>query len=112
MRQRLDDAELFGVRIWNRWKLKSMTLSLTANLTLLADAPPLINLDPTAARDVTLPAFDGDKVFLINHMGTGAFDLTIKNASAVTVGTISQNEAGLVIMTPTAAYLRLVGTST
>jgi hypothetical protein len=112
MRQRLDDAEIFGMRVYSKLRFKAMTLTLTGNITIDADSPPILNIDPGGAiRTITLPATEDGLIFIINHIG-GAFDITINNASASGIGTISQNEAGVVLMVGTVAYLRLVGTST
>jgi hypothetical protein len=113
MRQRLDDAELFGARIWTKFKMKSLVLTLTGAITIDADSPPLISLDPGGAtRVVTLPAVEDGLIFVINNTADAAEDLTINNAAAATIGTISQNEAGVVLMVGGVAYLRLVGTTT
>lgn len=113
MRQRLDDAELFGARIWTKLKLKALTQTLAGAFTVDADSPPVLNLDPGGAtRVVTLPAVEEGLIFLINNTADAAEDLTINNPAAATIGTVSQNEAGLAICVGGVWYLRLVGTST
>lgn len=113
MRQRLDNAELFGARIWSQLKLKALTLALTAAFTVDADSPPVLNLDPNGAtKVVTLPPVEEGLVFLINNTADAAEDLTINNPAAATIGTVSQNEMGLAICLGGVWYVRLVGTST
>lgn len=113
MRQRFDDAIFFGAHFWTKLKLKALTLTLGAAFTIDADAPPVINLDPGGAgRNVTLPTEEEGLCFLINNIADAAEDLTIKNPATTTIGTVSQNEAGLAICAGGVWYLRLVGTTT
>lgn len=113
MRERFDDASAFGLEIFNRLKLRALTLTLAAAFVIDADAPTLINLDPGGAtRTVDLPTPEEGLIFLINNIADAAEDLTIRNAAAATIGTISQNEAGLAICVGGIWYLRLVGTTT
>lgn len=113
MRQRLDDAEAMGLRIWQRFKLKVLTMTLAGAITIDADSPPLINLDAGGAgRNVTLPTEEEGLVFLINNISDAAEDLTVKNPATTTIGTVSQNEAGIAFCAGGVWYLRLVGTTT
>ena len=112
-RNRHDDADLFGVFIYNRLKLKALTLTLGAAMTVDGDSPPVLNLDPGGAtRVITLPAVEEGLVFFINNIADAAEDLTINNPAAATIGTISQNEMGLAICLGGVWYVRLVGTTT
>jgi hypothetical protein len=112
-RQRLDDAAAFGFDIYNRLKIRALTLTLAAHLTVDADGPPVLNLDPGGAgRNVTLPTEDEGLVFFINNIADAAEDLTVKNPAASTLGTVSQNEMGVAFCLGGVWYLRLVGTTT
>lgn len=113
MRNNLDDAELFNPIIAVGLKLRTMTKVLAGAFSIPADAPPLINLDPDGStRVITLPTEEEGLMFLINNWAGGAEDLTINNPAAGTIGTISQNEAGLALCAGGIWYLRLVGTTT
>jgi len=94
-------------------KLQVLTQTLAAAMTIDRDSPPMINLDPGGAgRNVTLPTEEDGLVFLINNIADAAEDITVKNPATTTIGTISQNEAGLAICAGGVWYLRLVGTTT
>ena len=114
MRQRLDDAQVFGMTVYNKLRLKDLTIaSMTANVQLTADSPTLINLDPTAARDLLLPPVGaGPLTFIINHLSTGAFDVSVKDSAGVLVGTLSQGEAGIAFITNGKTFFRLFGANT
>lgn len=113
MRQRADDLQAFGLTIWSKEKRKVLTLTLGAAFVIDADSPPIINLDPGGAgRNVTLPTEEEGLCFLINNIADAAEDLTVKNPATTTIGTISQNEAGLAICAGGVWYIRLVGTTT
>lgn len=113
MRQRHDNLEAFGLRVWDHLKLKALTQTLVGAFVVDDDSPPILNLDPGGAtRILTLPAVNEGLVFLINNIADAAEDLTINNPAAATIGTISQNEAGLAFCAGGVWYLRLVGTTT
>ena len=113
MRQRLDDALVFGLKVASKLKLAAVTLTLGADITVDADGGPVLNLDPGGAtRVVTLPAVEEGLVFLINNIADAAEDLTIKNPAAATIGTVSQNEMGVAFCLAGVWYLRLVGAQT
>lgn len=113
MRQRLDNAEVFGLRIWDTLKLKALTQTLTGAFVVDSDSPPVLNLDPGGAtRVVTLPAVNEGLTYIINNAADAAEDLTINNPAAATIGTISQNEAGVAMCLGGVWVLRLVGTTT
>lgn len=113
MRQRLDNTPAWGMTIVSKWKLQALTLTLGGAYVINANGPPALNLDPGGAgRDVTLPAVEEGLMFLINNAADAAEDITVKNPAAATIGTISQNEAGLAVCFGGVWYLRLVGTST
>lgn len=113
MRQRADDLLVMGLNLYNRLKIRAMTLTLAGNLVVDADSPTALNLDPGGAgRNVTLPTEEEGLTFLINNIADAAEDLTIKNPAAATIGTVSQNEMGLAICLGGVWYVRLVGTTT
>lgn len=112
-RQRFDESDFFGLQIFNRLKMRSLVLTLAAHITLDADGPTLVSLDPGGAgRNVTLPTEEEGLMFIINNIADAAEDLTIKNPATTTIGTVSQNEAALVFCSGGVWYVRLVGTTT
>lgn len=113
MRQRADDLVVWGLSIISKLKLKGVTLTLAGNYTIDADQGPMVNLDPGGAgRNVTLPTEEEGLTFVINNIADAAEDLTVKNPAATTIGTVSQNEAGIAFCVGGVWYLRLVGTTT
>lgn len=69
-------------------------LTLSGNLVIDGSHANTLKIDPAGARDVTLPSvsvFSGVRYELINA-ADGAEAMTVKNAGADTIGTISQNE--------------------
>ena len=112
MRQRLDDAVVWGLKIVSKLKFAATTLTLAGAATLDADAV-LYNLDPGGAtRVITLPAVEEGLAILINNIADAAEDLTINAPPATTIGTVSQNEMGIAICLGGVWYLRLVGANT
>ena len=73
--------------------------TLAGNKTLVLGDKNFQKLDPTAARDVTLPAeADSDGMwFWIMNNANGAETITVKNDAAATIVTLPQNEAAIVI---------------
>jgi hypothetical protein len=94
--------DIEGVRaqdllVYSKMKLGTGFMTLGANLTLDADSPTIMTIDPTAARDLVLPA-EADSVglmFVILNAADAAEDITVKDDGAATIGTISQNEIGI-----------------
>ena len=79
-------------------RFSNVTMTLSANLTLTADSPTLLFIDPNGGRDLTLPAeanSDGLMFIIINRAG-GAEILDIKDDSPATIVTPTQNEVALV----------------
>jgi hypothetical protein len=90
-------------------KLADAAQSLTDN------HPSALVVVPTATRIITLQATseaNEGMEFLIVNKSAGAFDLTINNAAAATIGTISQNEGALVTNIQGTWYVTMVGTTT
>lgn len=113
MRQRLDNADMFGASIWTKLKMKVLGMIMTGNLVLDADSPPLLNLDLNGlARNLTLPTEEEGLIFLVNNISATAIDLTVKNPAAATIGTLSQAEAGIIFCAQGVWYFRLFGTTT
>ena len=68
----------------------------SARTIVLSDAQHL-QLDPGGAgRDVTLPPFRDGLSYMIVNRADAAEDLTVKDAAAATIVTISQNERAIV----------------
>jgi hypothetical protein len=115
-RNRFDDPEFFyPMLVQGPLASRELVKTLTGAMTVDSDSPFVLTLDPGGAtRVITMPAPVAGKVmmWLINNTADAAEDLTINNSAAATIGTISQNEAGLVMIGGAASYLRLVGTST
>lgn len=85
-----------GKKIW----LDDTPVSTTAsgNITLVKESGRVQYIDANGSgRNVTLPAVTGlaGYSFFIVNTSTTAVDLTVKNASAATIGTIHQSEAGV-----------------
>jgi len=78
----------------------SATETLAAAKTIDADDAMILKLDPAGAgRDVNLPA-EGNigavgQYYVIINAADAAEDLTVKNDGGDTIGTVSQNEAGI-----------------
>jgi hypothetical protein len=115
-RLNMDDSLLNDPKIVKGLKLGTLTQVLAAGLTIDEDMAPIINVDPDGStRILTFPAPSAQNegmVWLVNNWAGGAEDLTINNSAAATIGTISQNEAGLVFIAGGVTYCRLVGTTT
>lgn len=112
-RHLLEDNKLFDPIIVKGLKLGVHIQTLTGATTLDRDMAVAAFLDPGGAtRVVTLPAAEYGLIWLMVNTADAAEDLTIKNAAAATLGTISQNEAAVVISDGTNWYVTLVGTST
>lgn len=108
-----EDGKFYDMTICMGLKIRALTQTLGAALVVDRDSPPILNLDPGGAgRNVTLPTEEEGLTFIINNIADAAEDLTIKNPAASTIGTVSQNEAGVAICAGGVWYLRLVGTTT
>lgn len=116
-RSTIEGARIFSSEL-DRMRFATGVLADAAQ-TLSYTQPTLLQLTPTATRIVTLPAVsatsaDEGKFFIIRNgaaSGSG-FDLTINNAAASTIGTISPLEAALVVVLNGAFVVVLVGLNT
>lgn len=95
--QTLEDNKAFGLTFKNAVKGDLMSIAIAAALTIPAKPPFIVKVDPTGAQDVTCPTKASKFIFLIIHGSTNNADLTIKDSAASTIGTLSQNEIGIVI---------------
>jgi len=101
MRTNLDSG-IISALIGNM-KLRGAVVTLAGNLVLGGDCEPLQMIDPTAARDVTLPpeADSENKFLIISNRSNGAENITVKNDAAATINvltgsaTASLSETGL-----------------
>lgn len=116
MRNNLESSVIRDSVLSQGLRLSTLTQVLGAALVVTDEFPPLLNLDcGGAGRNVTFPApsaVNEGSIWLVNNWSDAAEDITVKNSAASTIGTISQNEAGLVIIAGGVTYLRLVGTTT
>lgn len=113
------DAE--DLRIVKKLRFATMQRTLGAALTITADMPCYITLDPGgASRNITMPVETQiDNIgltYLIRNGADAAEDLVIKASDGTTtVGTISQNESARVALMPAigggATYTWVVGMS-
>lgn len=100
MRSNIEDARIDRPKIQN---LKFTTGVLPdAASTLTFGHPTVLTCTPTATRIITLPDDDDPtyygSIFIIRNASAGLFDLTINDEAAATLGTISQNELGLIVL--------------
>lgn len=95
-RSLIEDAPMRNVKS-HRTNYSTGALTLTAAYVLSDDEPDLMSMNPGgASRNVTLPAVANQegRVLRIANAATALEDLVVKNAGAVTIATISQNEIG------------------
>jgi hypothetical protein len=98
MRQNIEGSHISNSVLGAGNKVETLFQTLGAAITLDADAPNYLALDPGGAgRDVTLPAEAEGLFFMIANAADAAENLTVKNDAAGTVGTIGQNEVGFVV---------------
>lgn len=74
-----------------------LVIAISGALTIPAKSPAVLSIDPTGAQNVTMPTKGGKFIYLLIHGSTNNADLTIKDSAGVTIGTLSQNEIGLVV---------------
>lgn len=89
-------------------KLPPTTTTMSGNVTLTSTSNSYQNFDPNGSnRDVTLPTAADGMMFFINHVGS-ANTLTVKNAAAATVATITNGSAGVFQYDGTASVWRVL----
>lgn len=97
MRQRLDDAQAYGLEVFSKLaKVSAKPAQATGTYTMTDEHPPVLLLTNTAAMTVLLPPEKAHRMYYIWNKSAGAFDLSVKEDSGTTtILTISQNEAGI-----------------
>lgn len=96
MRENIQDAEIKNVKFYNQLMANTRTITLAANLVLVATDAPVQMIDPAGARDVTLPALQDGLIFFITNMADAAEVITIKTAAGVAVCTPTTLESAIV----------------
>lgn len=95
----LQDGSMKSV-VMEEVRYANQTTTLSGNVTLTTDSPPLQFLDPGGSgRTITLPAeadSNGLKFFIVNE-ADAVEDLTVQDDSPATVGIIGQNEIGILL---------------
>lgn len=95
---RMEADEIFV----NELRLRSLTKVLAANFTVDAQMPSVLCIDPTAARDVTMPAVTAQgmegKLWIIINDADAAETITVKDAAAATIVAITQNDRALIMV--------------
>ena len=72
-------------------------MTLSGNLTLTNQYRNVLKIDPTAARDVTLPAAEAGLWFEIINAADASETITVKNAAGSTIVSIAQNRKATVM---------------
>lgn len=98
MRTDLDQVRARNLLLASGLKFGVSILAITANVVLTEDMPTILGFDPTNTnRNVTLftPAnTQGVYMQKIIHYGTGTGQLVLKDAGAVTIGTLDPGATG------------------
>lgn len=108
-RLNMDDIELRRPTITNKLRFGYITKTLAADLTLDADMPTCLVLDPGGAgRKLIMPleTVDANKglAFFVRNGADAAEDITVRNnADGATIGVISQNECAWLVLLPAVA---------
>lgn len=121
-RQGVADCGMENVLVTKKFKLASLEVTLAAdNYPITVEHPPVIYIDPAAAaRDVLLPAIDGNSkgltfvIFNTSDNATGAEDITLKtsaDAALVPAVVISKSE-GAVVTNNGTGWKAIVGANT
>lgn len=113
MRATLEDNKLYDPILKKGVKGGVHIQALSGAVTLDRDMAYLAFIDPNGAtRVVTLPDPEVGLMWFVLNTADAAEDLTIKNAAATTLGTISQNEGALIVSDGVNWYVTMVGTTT
>lgn len=97
MRSTLEDNKAYDLDLQNAAKGRLMSIAISGALTIPAKPPFIVKIDPTGAQNVTCPTKGSRFMFIVIHGSTNNADLTIKDSAATTIGTLSQNEIGMVV---------------
>lgn len=94
-----NDSRQKGSVLVSRTFLGTMPVTLGGTLTMDADMPTGLCLNPGGAgRTVLLPPEEEGLAYFIANAASGDEDLTIKeDSNTTTIGTISQNETAWVV---------------
>jgi intracellular sulfur oxidation DsrE/DsrF family protein len=97
---RVTDAVIEGAKVKSGFKLLTVNKTVGANITLLANEPPVQVLTITGAhRDVTLPAFSAANeglTFIVCNIAASALNAVVKSASN-TILTVGQGKTGIFV---------------
>src|SRR5262252_5877558 len=96
---RMNHEDIKIHRGWFKTAIKGdlMNIAISGPFSIPADAPFILKVDPTGAQNVTCPTKGSRFIHLIMHGSSNNVDLTIKDSTAATIGTLSQNEIGMII---------------
>lgn len=95
MRSQVTGTEIHNSLIGEKTKIKSMSATLAAGLTLTNAFPHLIFLDPDGTnRTLVLPAVERGLWFTIVHSGAAAATMTVNNPGATLIGTVAKGDVG------------------
>lgn len=97
MRANIEDPKIFDPVFMTAMKGALSSIAISGALTVGAGGPFIWKIDPTGAQNVTMPTKGSKFIYLLIHGSTNNADLTIKDSAAVTIGTLSQGEIGIVI---------------
>jgi hypothetical protein len=118
MRQRLDDAQIFGEVIFKGWRLKKLVWVPADNAVFDKSFPPYIELNPAGAVDILLPNVteaDAGLMFLLSN--PSASTVTLKTAAdaafttAIVLATLENTLLFCTGSTTAALGWRAVGTA-
>ena len=96
-RMNMEDMRVDGAILNSNIKGGTEAIAIAGALTIGAKPPFIVKIDPTGAQNVTCPTKGSKFMFIVIHGSTNNADLTIKDSAAVTIGTLSQNEIGMVV---------------
>lgn len=91
MRQRLDDAQIFGESIFKGWRLKKMVWVPADNAVFDKGFAPYIELNPAGAVDILLPAVteaDAGLMFLLSNISGNTITLKTAGDAAFTTAIV------------------------
>ena len=105
-RLNIEGSEISGSTFMNANKFGTVVQTLTGTYTIDADSPNVLALDPGgAARNVDLPAEANGLFYIIANAADAAENITVRNDAAGTVGTVGQNEVGVVFCIGTTWFI-------